>query len=110
MTHTPGPWIADLITIVDEDGIKCVQIYGPEGQGHGRVAQVYAECGWPEELGHNVQLIAAAPDMFAELQKLRDEFQALFEIANMTGPIETKASAFEKLVTEIDTVIAKAHE
>jgi hypothetical protein len=50
--------------------------------------------------------IAAAPEMYEELQALHTEFQSLLEIARKTGKsIEVKASALEKLVAEIEEVL-----
>lgn len=55
--HTPGPWTEG------QEGNPCV--YGPDGRGDdsGLIAHVFKGRG-------NVRLIAAAPEMLAELKKI----------------------------------------
>ena len=60
---TPAPWIYDEHIHNDCESIECIPIYGPNGEGTGRVAQAYAECGREDELRGNAQLIAAVHDL-----------------------------------------------
>ena len=69
-THTPGPWKADPNRIFDYEGIFTVFIWGPNGDGFGRVAMTYAEYGNEDELMPNAYLIAAAPDLLEAAQRL----------------------------------------
>jgi hypothetical protein len=62
---TKGPWEKDDLVFQDADGIPALMIWGPEGQGAGRVAQVYGETGFPvnENIEANADLIAEAPNL-----------------------------------------------
>ena len=55
-------------------------------------------------------LHAAALLMLAVLRKLRNEFDDLRSMAEITDGIDVKPSAFEKLVIEIDAAIAAAEK
>lgn len=68
--HTPPPWFTDLQVLHDNEGDNCIFVYGPEGLGMGRVAMVYAECGYPDDLEANAQLIARAPELLVENARL----------------------------------------
>ena len=68
MTHTKGPWEIDDATLLDSEGTRCINVYGTEGQGYGRVAVVYAECGRYDDLLPNARLIASAPELLALLE------------------------------------------
>jgi hypothetical protein len=65
--HTPGPWVykgGETTTIREADGSMICQmkfLTGPHGLG-GRRSN--------DEVDANARLIAAAPDMLAELQRL----------------------------------------
>lgn len=69
--HTPGPW-----TIVDENELGTVnsekEPYGiyADGDESVRVAGIMCEYLAPSEVGANAQLIAAAPEMLAALQRV----------------------------------------
>ena len=68
-----------------------------EIQANGRKVAVF-------EQFEDAQMFVA---MHETLTHLRTEFQSLLEIASMTGQsIDTQASAFEKLVAEIDQALA----
>ena len=66
--YTPNPWIADEFILQDDDGILTIFIWGPEGEGYGRVGQAYAECGHEDELRPNAILQAAAPELLEALE------------------------------------------
>ena len=68
--HTKGPWKLDDATILDSEEERCINVYGSEGQGYGRVAVVYAECGRYNDLLPNARLIAAAPELLEALEGL----------------------------------------
>jgi len=77
MTHTP--WILEEEMCVDEDGIYCMFIYGPEGIGFGRIATVYGDNCDREELRANARLIAAAPRLLLAVQGLLDYVEILIK-------------------------------
>jgi hypothetical protein len=70
MIHTSEPWITDNEIVMDDDGIPCILIYGPDGPGNGRVAMAYAECGNEQELKGNANLITVAPELKKVCQAL----------------------------------------
>lgn len=71
--HTPGPWEVDwndednipVFLFENDDPVIC--IWGPDGQGYGRVAMAYAETG---NAIPNARLIAAAPDLLEALEQI----------------------------------------
>ena len=78
--HTPGPWIVDENYLRDNDNELCVCVFGPEGQGYGRVAMAYGECGCIEEVMPNARLIAAAPETVADRDRLKSDNAVLLDI------------------------------
>ena len=101
--HTPGPWEIDkrdngnIIILEDKELCPTVFIWGSQGQGHGRIAMIYSECGIGD-LEANARLIAAAPELLEALERLfkqinndhayKDTFamkQAKQAIAKVTG-------------------------
>jgi hypothetical protein len=79
---TKRPWFVDKDFCEDGDGIKTMIIFGPEGEGYGRVAQTYSECGHDNETQPNAEFIISAAnnweDALMEIKRLRE---ALTEIA-----------------------------
>jgi hypothetical protein len=52
-------------------------VWGPEGRGMGRIAQVYAgECDHEDAVFPNAQAIAAVPELIETLQELIDYIEA----------------------------------
>jgi hypothetical protein len=89
--HTPGPWI-----LAGESGT-----YAPVAAPHGTLAAVRYLGSSPERVREeqaNARLIAAAPDMLAALQEVRD---AILDILN-GGDLRSLS------VVALDAVIDKA--
>ena len=66
-TPYEGPWERDDLAWKDTEGVQHIAIFGPDGPGHGRVAQAYAECG--NDLLFTAALIEQAPNLLASLKE-----------------------------------------
>jgi len=67
MEHTPGPWTADTKGCKDVSGMLMLPIMTPEAPlAFVPIRLVSQPHFWPESLA-NARLIAAAPDLLAEL-------------------------------------------
>lgn len=91
MPHTPGPW--------REGQSGNMRVYGPDGTG-GLIANVFGG-------RDNVRLIAAAPELLAELTAAR---AYIVEAIDMACDLGTSAVATLQRLESIDAVLAKAAE
>ena len=98
--HTPGPWPIrklDKRIIVGEELIE----------GAYDIAEVYADDCDPDEAAANAALIAAAPDMLAELETLHQIFDDYATIHWSKGHGD-KADRNAAIAKRIDALIKKA--
>ena len=66
MSHTPGPWYVSVDLMVRT-----------ENEGGAPIASVWEDFGPIKRGLDNARLIAAAPDLYRELQKARDNLQVM---------------------------------
>jgi hypothetical protein len=84
--HTPGPWSVNTDPMYDSG--RPFIVWGPKGPGYGLVAHVAPWCpptkqSQPElfeKCAANARLIAAAPDMYEALTRIRDRVASLREL------------------------------
>lgn len=97
--HTPGPWRVEHTGDYADDPVKVVKICYPDGQQR-HLAKVY-DCYLPGDGDGdaNARLIAAAPDMLAALEAMRDAW-------DMEGRESVRARG--EAMTAIRAAIAKA--
>lgn len=67
MRHTPGPWVVRDVSCPEE-------MYEVQREDGGEVIAFAADC---EDRKANAYLIAAAPDMLAALEQMREVFEQL---------------------------------
>ena len=95
MSHTPGPWFVSMKPDWDEDGWMGVGVYDCDG---GVYAVVDDE---PETIARpfceaDARLIAAAPEMLAVLEELRESASYWSEYDVPVGIVERIESAIRK--------------
>ncbi|KKM06251.1 hypothetical protein LCGC14_1745830 [marine sediment metagenome] len=74
MTHTPGPWtIDDTGPHEFEEGHVELNIWGPDGAYFGAIAAIRND--YSGDMDSNARLIAQAPTLHAENQKLKAEIE-----------------------------------
>lgn len=88
--HTPGPWIVNDKDMVEEDK--------PKGEICFYIADCHVGHPHPDRIRANALLIAAAPEMYAELDMIR----ALIEV-----PGDGKHVKWNDVKRDIDTLLAK---
>jgi len=101
-THTPGPWNDDgqFIVAADPDGVY-PDIYIAEivqEDEEGRIAS-------PEQQQANGKLIAAAPEMYEELQTLRECCREA-----LSGDWDRSDDGFIAMLESIDALLSKVTE
>ena len=84
LNYTQGDWSVDredgeIVVVNDDDGVDTILIFGPRGQGYGRVAMAYAECGRVDELEGNAKLLALAPKLLEMCEKVLNYRRGLGE-------------------------------
>lgn len=82
MSHTPGPWLSSL------DKEQDVSIFG-----RGWILATVYDNADNSERDHNARLIAAAPELLAELQKNADTFAEFAKVLNVYGKHTMAAAA-----------------
>lgn len=93
--HTPGPWHVDPRS---PDTVLDVMPDGDEDNG----AILIADCAHTENACANARLIAAAPDLLAELRMIADVLHT------KVGAREIPGESVFQIVNGIDRAIAKA--
>lgn len=72
--HTPE-WSIDANgPIKDQEGVECLVIWGPEGEGFGRVAMIYDEVVDGRGMLEKARLITQAPALLEALEDLAEQY------------------------------------
>lgn len=105
MSHTPGPWtIGDVQWIMSQkSGLR--YSCRPITAGSWEVAQVW-EDDCDREMEANVRLVAAAPDLLAACQTIRNDCQAVLDGDDFSGMSD--AELFRAFLNVLRPAIAKA--
>jgi len=102
---TPGPWHIDhAIDCKGEDGYRYV--FSPRGDLGAFIAKIRLKP-WPKEQEANARLIAAAPDMYEELECAKDVFRFYQSHHEFKGGTE-KAIRNKEIADRIDRLLEKA--
>ena len=83
--HTPGPWVINAHAI-ESDGPEAAliaHVYGPDENG-------------PEEHEHNRRLIAAAPDLLAAIERIRERLEPNTHLGYASELLEIAEAAIAK--------------
>lgn len=81
--HTPGPWHYEEGNVRDKDGEMIAEVWGVEPTKDGN------------EVKANAHLLAAAPEMFAALEKLQWTAATVMDQIRSSGPSEMIGAIFD---------------
>ncbi|MCK6946310.1 hypothetical protein L8Q47_14995 [Enterobacter bugandensis] len=107
MKHTPGPWfIKPVCNATVEGNLNIIQTESPTGKGY----HISYSTSWDDnedtkiEAQANANLIAAAPDLLKELQKLREYVINVCDVyeedCHIEHPLMSSQSAISKALGE----------
>ncbi len=108
MSHTPGPWKIDNHPVMDDDGIPVICIWGPDGEGFGRVGMAYAECGYEDDLLDNALAQAAAPELLEACELAEKILSEQIEIVCGAGWSKNITEKDREDIYKLRSAIAKA--